>query len=245
MGTVVDAVQLAAVFLVILIASATQAATGFGFSLVAVPLLTMATGPRVAVVGSSLVALLLTAMTAVRDRSEVTWRPVSVVLVASAAGMPAGLYALTMLPAPVLTATIAGVVLGFTALIWRGLRIPGGMPTFVAVGVLCGALATATGMNGPPLVATLQSLRYPPRPFRATLSAIFVGSGIIGTVGFALAGQLNGASGIVALTGVPAAIAGWYLGDAVFSRISAPVFRRVVLATLAATAVVTLLTVAW
>lgn len=235
--------ELLAVFLVILVASAAQATTGFGFSLVSVPLLTMVAGPRVAVVGSSLVALLLTGMTALHDRSEVTWRPVGIVLAASAAGMPIGLYALATLPTRALTATIAGVVLAFTAMTWRGLRLRGGTPTFAAVGVLCGVLATATGMNGPPLVATLQAMEYPPRPFRATLAAIFVGSGVIGAIGFAVAGQVTVASGTVALVGVPAVFAGWRLGDAVFRRIDAGLFRRVVLLTLAATAAVTLATV--
>ncbi len=235
-----DLTQLLAPFLILFVAAVTQAVTGFGFSLVSVPLLALVSGPRVAVVGSSVVAQLLTSTTALHERREITWRPVGIVLATSAVGMPVGLYALARLPVHILTAGIAGVVLTLAAMTWRGLRFAGGVPAFAAVGAVCGALATSTGMNGPPLVAALQAMGYPPRPFRATLAAIFVGSGVLGVLGFAVTGQVTRSAAVVALAGAPAVLAGWYLGDAVFAKVSVARFRRIVLLALAATSVITL-----
>src|SRR5262249_48669811 len=79
-----------AAFLVVGAAAGVQATTGFGFSLLAVPLLAAATDPRTSVVGSSIVALLLASVTAFHDRSAVRWRTVGGTLLAAPAGMRGG-----------------------------------------------------------------------------------------------------------------------------------------------------------
>lgn len=234
--------QILAVFLILVIAAWTQAITGFGFSLVCVPLLTLIAGPRAAVVGSSIVALLLTAMTVVHDRADVRPRAAGGVMFAAVLGMPLGLLVLTRLPARILTVLIALVVFAFTLMIWRGLRLAGGWTTIGAVGVLCGILTTSTGMNGPPLVAAFQAMDYPPRAFRATLAAILFGSGLLGVSGFLLSDQLTRPAATIALVGVPAVAGGWYLGNLIFTRISGPTFRRVVLVALLMTSLITLTT---
>ncbi|GII23927.1 sulfite exporter TauE/SafE family protein [Planosporangium mesophilum] len=234
--------QIAAAFAILLVAAFAQAVSGFGFSLVAVPLLALVSGPRAAVVGSSMVAVLLTSVTALHDRGFVRWRTVARVLVAAVVGMPLGLLALTALPARVLTVGIALVVLVFTLMTWRGFRVPGGVATTAVVGLVCGALTTSIGVNGPPLVAAFQAMEFPPRPFRATLAAVFAGCGTIGVLGFAVTGHVNRSVGTVALVGVPAVLAGWYLGNKIFALVSVARFRLIVLGGLIAASVVTLAT---
>jgi uncharacterized membrane protein YfcA len=238
----VDIAQIVAAFGILLVAAFAQAVSGFGFSLVAVPLLALVAGPRVAVVGSSIVAVLLTSVTALHDRDFVRWRTVARVLVAAVVGMPLGLLALTALPARVLTVGIALVVLIFTLMTWRGLRVPGGVATTAVVGLVCGALTTSIGVNGPPLVAAFQAMDFPPRPFRATLAAVFAGCGTIGVLGFAVTGHVTRTTGTVALVGVPAVLAGWYLGNKIFAVVSVARFRLIVLGGLIAASVVTLAT---
>lgn len=234
--------QLVTAFLILLISAAAQAVTGFGFSLICVPLLALIAGPHAAVVGSSIVALLLSTMTVLQDRREIRHRTAAGILLAALLGLPLGLLALATLPARELTVVIALVVLGFTVMIWRGLRLGGGRATVVTVGVLCGALTTSTGMNGPPLVAAFQAMDYPPRAFRGTLGAILLGIGVLGVGGFAVTGQLTHPAALIALVGTPAVAAGWYLGDMVFRRVSGPGFRRIVLVALAVTSGISLVT---
>jgi uncharacterized membrane protein YfcA len=236
----VDTAQIVAAFGVLLVAAFAQAVSGFGFSLVAVPLLALVMGPRAAVVGSSMVALLLTAMTAFHDRRSIRWRTVGAVLAAAIAGMPIGLLALATLPARALTVAIALVVLVFTLMTWRGFRVRGGVATTAAVGLICGALTTSIGVNGPPLVAAFQAMDFPPRPFRATLAAVLLGSGTIGVLGFAVTGQVTPAAGVIALVGVPAVVAGWYVGNKIFATVSVTRFRRIVLGGLLAASALTL-----
>jgi uncharacterized protein len=227
---------------VLAVAALAQAATGFGFSLLAVPLLGLVAGPVDAVVGSSVLAVVLNAVAVSRDHTQVRWRTARTVLAAGLAGLPLGLLALTLLPARSLTILIALCVLGGTFAIWRGLRIRAGRAAVAAAGFLSGILTTATGVNGPPMAAAFSAMGLPPRQFRATLAAIFVVVGPLGVLGFALAGQFTTRSLIIAAAGLPAVAAGWWAGDRIFGHLTDPArFRAVALCALTAASALTLL----
>jgi uncharacterized membrane protein YfcA len=229
-----------AAFLVVLLASVTQALTGFGFALVAVPLLATLTDARTAVVGVGIAGLLLTAIGAVRERGHVRWRAAALVMATALVGMPVGLLVLTVASDTVLTVVIAVVVLGCTLLVARPPTLPAGPLPLAVAGVLAGVLGTSTGVNGPPLVAAFQAAGYQPRAFRATLAALFTGTGVVAMVGFLLAGQVGHDAVTVGLAGLPAVPLGWLIGDKVFHRTNPQRFRRLVLLMLVLTSVVTL-----
>lgn len=232
---------LIAIAAVLMLAALAQAVTGFGFSLLAVPLLALLTGPQNAVVGSSIVALLLSGVTAVHDRGAIHWRTAREVLIAGTVGLPIGLAALALLPARALTIIISLVVLGSTWLIWKEYRIGRGRVATAAVGVLSGALTTSTGVNGPPLAAAFQVMGFSPRQFRATLAAIFAAIGTIGVAGFLVTEQVSRVALLLAIVGVPATAAGWFIGNKAFARISAGTrFRQTVLYSLVVASLVTL-----
>jgi hypothetical protein len=231
---------LLAAFVIVLLAAATQAVTGFGFALVAVPLLALATDARTAVVTTSLSGVLLTLGAATRERGHVRWRTASGVLAASMIGMPIGLLVLLTAPARLLAGLIAAVVLACTALVWRGVRLGTGPLAVAAAGLVSGVLATATGMNGPPLVATFRGMGFDPRTFRATLAAVFAVSGVVGFAGFGLTGQIDTNAIALAAAGIPGVALGWWAGNWAFARIDAERFRRIVLYALVATSAVTL-----
>ena len=232
--------MLAATSAIVLLAAATQATTGFGFALVAVPLLTLAVDARTAVVATGVAGVAVTVHGAVRQRDQVRWRVAGQLLGSSLLGMPIGLAVLRLAPDRTLTMLVAVGVLGCTVLVWRGLRFPITPVTLGAVGVLSGVLATSTGTNGPPLVAAFQAMGYDQRTFRATLAAVFAGSGTLGLIGFWLAGQATPAAIRIGLVGLPAVLAGWWLGNAVVRRIDEARFRSVVLVSLAASAALTM-----
>ncbi|HEY2950477.1 MAG TPA: sulfite exporter TauE/SafE family protein [Micromonosporaceae bacterium] len=231
---------LLAAFVIVLLAAATQATTGFGFALVAVPLLATATDARTAIVTVSLIGLVLTVMIALRERAHVRWRPVAGLLAATALGMPAGLLVLAVAPERLLAVLIAIVVLGCTAMVWRGVRLRTGPGTVAGVGMVAGVLATATGVNGPPVAAAFRGMGFDPRTFRASLAAFFVGSGVAGLVGLGLTGQIHASAIALAAAGVPGVALGWWAGNWAFARMDPDRFRRSVLYALIGTSIVTL-----
>jgi hypothetical protein len=234
------AVTLLAAFAITMVASAAQAITGFGFALLAVPLLALVTPIETAVVAGSLASLALTAGAAWRERHHVEWPAARVIMLAALLGMPAGAVLLDVLPGVALTAIVGFAVLVSTWLVWRRPALPAGRSTNIAVGVLVGLLTTSTGTNGPPLVAAFQSLGYPPRRFRATIAAIFTGCGIVAVALFAVAGQLTVTAWQITAAGLPGAAIGWWSGDHVFRRIDAARFRYVVLGALVIASTITI-----
>jgi uncharacterized membrane protein YfcA len=225
---------------IFLLAAAIQATTGFGFALFSVPLLALLLDPVAAVVATTILSLLISAVVAHDDRGHVRRADAAVVSVAGIAAMPLGLLLLTQLPPRGLQAFIAMVLLVSTALVVRGVRLRSGRATEVAVGATSGALLTSTGMNGPPLVAAFQAQGMPPRQFRGTLSTVFVVQDAAAVLLLALAGAITGEALLAAAIGAPMLVAGWPLGNRQFHRLPPAAFRRVVLALLVVTALVAL-----
>jgi uncharacterized membrane protein YfcA len=229
-------------FCIVMFAAAAHAATGFGFALVGVPLLTLTVDPHTAVVALTTVDLVLTLTIVVRERPHILWRSAIVVTVAGLAGIPLGLYALATLSGRTLAIGIALVVLVFTAALACGFRLPRASSTEIAAGVGSGVLLAATGMNGPPLVAAFQAMRLEPRQFRATLQAVFAVQALAVVAGFALTDQFTSRGIEVALVAIPAIFVGWKCGDRMFHRIPRRHYRRVVLAAMAVSACLALVT---
>ncbi|MFD6326028.1 TSUP family transporter [Streptomyces sp. NPDC058442] len=228
------------VALIIALASFAQALSGFGFALVAVPLLALLTSPQNAIVVVTSLGLVLSLTVCVHQRDHVNVRTASLVSGAGLVGMPLGLLAVTVLSAGALSVLIAGAVLVFAVLIGRGMTFRRGTGPTVATGFASGALLTSTGMNGPPLVAAFQAMGLAPREFRATLQATFCVQNVLALAGFFAVGRLTADGLLLAGAGLPGLLAGWWCGDRVFARTDSARFKKIVLGVLVASACVSL-----
>jgi hypothetical protein len=229
------------VFGVVALAAAAQAVAGFGFALIATPLVAVLAGPKAAVVGLTMVGLVLVAQLSLRGRGHVDRSTVGAVTVAAIVGMPLGLFVITHADDRVLTIAIAVAVIAFSLLLWRGERFPVGRGTEAAAGFTAGILSTSTGTSGPPIVIALSAKELEPAVFRATISAIFLVQGAAALVFFAIGGQITRDAVSVALVGLPGVIVGSIVGERGFRRLDARTFRRVVLGMLFLSGVVALL----
>ena len=218
---------------------------GFGFALIGTPLVAVLAGPKAAVVGLTMVGLVLVAQLALRGRGHVDRATVGVVTVAAIVGMPIGLLVLVHADDRVLTLAIAVAVIAFSLLLWRGARLPAGRGTDVAAGFTAGILSTSTGTSGPPIVIALSAKQLEPSVFRATISAIFLVQGSAALVAFAIGGQITRDAVSVALAGLPGVVVGSIVGERGFRRLDTPTFRRVVLGMLFLSGVVALFGALW
>jgi uncharacterized protein len=227
--------------LAVALAGLLQALSGFGFSLVAVPIVSVLAGAKVAVVAATALSPLITLSLAATGRRQVRWRVVAVVAGSSIVGMPIGLWVLTHVSERVLALAIGAVVIVLTLVLISGRTASGRPGMDVGAGFASGVLATSTGTNGPPVVLALQARRVPPGEFRATLAATFMLQGLVALLGFALAGRLTAGVGRVVLVGLPGLVVGRLLGDRLFARLDPRRFRGLVLALLLATGAFALL----
>jgi uncharacterized membrane protein YfcA len=228
------------VFGAVALSSAAQAVSGFGFALIGTPLVALLVGPKEAVVGLTMIGIVLVAQLALRSRGHVERPVVFVVTAAAVLGMPFGLLVLERADDRTLTAIIAVVVIAFAILLWRGLRLPPNRITDSVAGFVAGVLSTSTSTSGPPIVIALSGKDLTPSAFRGTISAIFLVQGSVAMLAFALGGQITSGAFGVAAAGLPGLILGAYVGEHGFRRLDAETFRRIVFAMLLLSGVVSL-----
>lgn len=226
-------IQAAVIWGIATLSSYAQAISGFGFAMLAIPLMIPLVGPQSAVVIATGLGFALTIGSSVAHRSFIQWRPVLTISAAALFGIPVGLVIIQILEERWLTLAIGVVVIAATILLarhaaWRSKS--GGV--VVGAGVLSGVMLSSTGINGPPVVGAFQSLGMRPREFRASLQATFALQGVLTITGFLIIGLLDFDVFILAITSLPFLVIGWVLGSRTFNKLSPRTFRIVVLATL-------------
>jgi uncharacterized membrane protein YfcA len=232
----------AAVAAIVSVAAVAQGVSGFGFSLISIPLLALVVPVKAAIVGGAMLGLVQSGLVVARDHHHVEWRSAAVLVTAALAGMPVGLLVITRVREEPLQVAIAVTVLVFTGLLWRRVRLPtGSLPAEVGVGFTSGMLSTSTGMSGPPLVIALQARSVPPSAFRATLATVFVGGSAISLLLFWARGLVTADSLRVAEAGLPGLVVGILVGELAFRRVDHGRFRGIVLLLLVVSAVLALI----
>ena len=221
---------------VVLAAAVLQSVSGFGFALISVPLLAMLIGAKDAVAAASLFSLSSAFVQFGRTRRSVRW-PVAGRLTAGAmAGMPLGLVILLAVDEQVLRGLIAVAVLVMVAVLATGIRPRGeGALLDIGAGFVSGVLNTSVSTNGPPLVLALQTREFKPPEFRATISATFVASNVVGVALFAVSGRYTADALTASVIGIPTLVIGWVLGARVARHFPPRRFRSLVFGLLVAT----------
>jgi uncharacterized membrane protein YfcA len=163
-----------------------QAATGFGFSMVAAPLVFAALDAEPAVGLLLILGLevnLLTLGTEGR-RPQPLRRSLAVMLAAAAPGALIGVIVLRALPEVALqiavTVGVAGTLLARRV---TSAHVPAPVAGFAA-----GALTTTTSTNGPPMLLHLLGRGATPSQVRDTLTAGFIGLAALGGIALAVTG---------------------------------------------------------
>lgn len=222
--------QLIVVAVAIFLAAFTQVIAGFGFALLAMPIMTLAVPVEQAVVVSTLLGMVSTSWMGWHLRAVVV-RPIAKRLALAAfAGMPLGLWILNVVSDRALRLALGVAVLIATALLVRRINLAHVGPTFdIAAGFISGVLNTSLSTNGPPLVFDLQARQLAPNEFRATISAVFAVSNVVGLALFIADGKIT-ADGIHAsLVAIPAWVIGQGLGWPVRKHMHGERFRVMVL----------------
>ena len=217
----------------VFVGAALQSATGFGFALVAAPVLFAVVSPEEAVttviVLSTITGVMLLALD--RNSSAVLRGPVARMLAGAVPGAIAGVFILEALRKDVLQVAVGIGVIGAALLQARARaevraqREPEGAPAF---GLLAGTLTTTTSLNGPPLVLWLQHAGVGRRELRATLAACFIGLNLLGAAAMLALGALEAPGNEARLAVlITATIAGQIAGREIFIRLDERRFRAV------------------
>lgn len=149
-----------------------QAITGFGFALLAVPILALRVSVHEAVVLSACMGTLNSGWQSVNLGRFANSVLVRRYIVASLVGIPIGYSAFVFLSEQLLRILVGVAVLAGTLIVATMGNRQVGVRTQRALGVVSGALLIATSTNGPPIVLALQAQGMPKQEFRGTLARI-------------------------------------------------------------------------
>jgi uncharacterized membrane protein YfcA len=226
------------VSVIVMIAAGAQMVSGFGFALMAVPLMGLAIDLKTAVVVSTICGTASNTFQAVSDGRHRDVRLVRTLIAASFVGMPFGILLLDHVEVGTLQVIIGFVVLfALAVVVFRpSLGFKGGMMLEALAGVMSGVLATSTSTNGPPLVLLLKARGLSPDAFRATINTVFSVIAFTSVAVFAVAGRVTTDVAAGTLVGVPGLVVGMFVGARVRGALPVHIFWRLVAALLVAAA---------
>ena len=217
------------VVLVVAVSSFAQSLAGFGFGLLAVPLMTLMVEPHDAVVVATMIGTVSTVVQAVIDRENCEWVTVRRLSLAAYVGMPFGLFAFVVVSESLMRLVLGVVVLVATFVLARGfVLVRHSRMLEWLMGLLSGVLSTSTSTNGPPLVFLLQARRMEPHTFRATLNSVFAITNCGAIVFFASSGKIDMNGFIAAVVALPILFVSLKIGYTLRPRVRTEQFRKLV-----------------
>ena len=220
--------------LVIFVASFVMGLTGFGIALVAMAFLPYVMAPADAIVVLTIYALVFSLVVVVQLRGDLTPRALADLAVGTLAGTPLGVWLLASLPVSTINRLIGAVLILVVVLELRR-ALPDrltGRGWGLGAGFLAGLIGGAVGTPGPPVIVYATTQGWGPRTVKANIMGFFVlNQGAI-LVGYWWAGLVT--REVLTLTAAlaPPAVAGALVGMALFGRLDAARFRRIVFALL-------------
>lgn len=236
--------ELAAVCGAVFLAAATQQLSGFGYALLAVPLLSLVIGPKDAVALSALSGLAGTALMVFRLRARIDRPVVRRLMLGAVVGMPLGIVVLRRISPSVLQVALSLVVLASVALLASGYRLRRESPrTEVGAGFIGGMVNTSIGVGGPPVVIVLQAAEHEQHAFRATTVTFFLCSNLLALPLFFASGVVDESTWVAGLFAVPAALVSTIAFERVAFRVRTEHFKTLVLGLLVLSAVASLASV--
>ena len=222
--------QMVLVLLIIFATSVVQAVAGFGFALLAVPLMVVVIDLQSAVIISSFVCTLSNMLQSWQLRRNINRNVTRRFVLATAVGSPVGLLLFVYANQSALKIVLGLSILFGVFVLSRGLELQH-VSSWLdwIMGILSGVLLMATSTNGPPLVFVLQARRLDPATFRATLNMVFLVSGTFGLVMFGLAGEILRSDVNVAAFAIPAMVIGVSTGVVIRKYVQQELFKKIVL----------------
>ncbi|MFZ6763046.1 sulfite exporter TauE/SafE family protein [Pseudoroseomonas sp. WGS1072] len=233
--------------LMVFLAGLIRGFTGFGFSIAAVPLLSLLYPPAEVVPVVMLLQLAISldglrGAWALADRASLGLLSLGALL-----ATPLGLWGLAQLPPAPVRLVIAGVVALAVVILAGGRRMtrpPSGGAT-LAFGLASGLFNGLAGIPGPPVIAYYLASPLATATARASMIVLFLLTSLGALLPLAAMGMVGQASLLSALLGLPAVWAGSWLGTRMFLRSPDARYRRVALAILGGTALLAVARVAF
>jgi uncharacterized membrane protein YfcA len=209
---------------IVFLSAALQRAVGFGFALLAVPLMAFVVPTKSAVIIVFLNGTVTCSWITLRLRRQIEWPTSRRLGLGAIVGAPIGVIILSVVSASALrlalgvTTCIAAIWIIVSSRLIRAEPVVPRPSTTVGVGFASGVINTSLATNGPPLVYELRRSGFHGDRFRATISAVFLLSDLIGLPLLAVAGLISAVDLGLAASSIVPCLVGIFVGSRITNR---------------------------
>lgn len=216
-------------------ASFLQALAGFGFALLAVPLLTLSLPITVVVPAILILSTMTNLSVAVDKRKTLRLRDIAPLLIAGIIGIPIGVKLLVLIN-PDFLKILVGLIVVVTAtclyfdkkISFRNKKL-----AFTITGLTSGIMGGSLSMSGPPIILFLTNEGYDRDTFRTNITFYGIITNLVAITSMQLSGLLTQQVWHVVAIGLLALATGSTLGILASAKINEQHFRKFVLIMLA------------
>ncbi|HPR17904.1 MAG TPA: sulfite exporter TauE/SafE family protein [Candidatus Cloacimonadota bacterium] len=162
--------------LIILMSALLQSLSGFGFSILAMPLITLVMAPQTAVPILLLSSFIVNISVLLTTSNAIDLRKIWVLLLAGIAGLPLGTHLLVILAGNILKIIIGFLIIIFGLLLLLGFRkeLKHEKLAMLPIGLISGILGASLSISGPPIIIFLSNKQVGKNSFRGNLAIYFL-----------------------------------------------------------------------
>ncbi|MEA2096225.1 MAG: sulfite exporter TauE/SafE family protein [Candidatus Cloacimonadota bacterium] len=208
-----------------------QGLTGFGFSILAVPLITLFISPKIAVPILLIYSMIINIVVLYSTRKAVNLKKIWILLAAGIITMPLGTHLLVIMNENILKIFIGSMILVFGILLLIGFRkqFANEKLAMLPVGILSGLLGGSISISGPPIILFLSNQNMDKHTFRGNLSAYFFILNLFTIPVYYLNGLLTKEVWNYSLTFFPGLLIGVFVGSFFSHKIKDGHFKKLTL----------------
>jgi len=218
---------------VVLMAALLKGMTGFGFALLAVPLLSFMFPIQSLIPAMTIFNLVTSIYILASIRLKVKAKYILPMLIASFIGIPIGVYVLTYFPEKMLELA-AGISIFSISMVFL---LSGNQPApekkrgkpIVFAGFLSGILSSSMSIGGPPIALAMNRKGYSKESFRKIFALVSVANASISSVLYVVKGIFVAFSVKFAIYLLPVILLGSKIGNMLALKINQLLFRKVIL----------------
>jgi uncharacterized protein len=215
---------------VVFLASLLQSLSGFGFAILVMPVVTLLVGLQTAAPMVALTGLTVYVTNFVRYRQAVDPGELARLGLATAVGVPVGIWTLVHVQEAVVNRVLGLIMIAYATYTLLRPEADRLVPRWwvYPAGLLAGCLGGAYNTPGPPVIVYGSLRQWPRGEFRAILQALFLVNATLVVGAHLVAGHVNVEVLRLYLWAVPAFAAGILLGSRLDARVNRKQFRLVV-----------------